>query len=135
MLVFVAVILVRRMKSNKRSKGVLLGDEESSAASGCSQEHDRLKDLQESKHSILISVVDTADETDSNASWGPVLAANERVMEDLTGLTISESISSDLSSPHSRPVFIDPNSVTYYGRSKSRYSFERDYSVMDTVEI
>lgn len=129
-LVFAAFFVVRRVKSNTRSKGVLLGDEESSATSG--SQDDQWK---KSKHSLRISVVDTADETDSTASWGPVLAAHERVMEDFSGIAASESISSDLSSPYSRPVFIDPNKVTYYGRTKARYSFERDYSAMDTVEI
>ena len=129
-LVFAAFFVFRRLKAKERAKGVPLFDDDGvDSASNASQDDD--DEWKES--SLRVSVVDTADETDSTASWGPAVAAHERVMESLTGLTVKESFSSD--SPYSRPVFIDPNSVTFYSKSKSRYSFEREYSVTDTVEI
>lgn len=128
-LVFAALFLVRRrLKSNELSaKGVQLFDDDVDSASNDSQ-----NDYGWKESSLRISVVDTADETDSTTSWGPVVAAHERVMETHTGLIVDQSSDSRYSR---RPVFIDPNSVTFYSRSKSRLSFEKEHSVTDVVEI
>lgn len=136
---FVAVHTYKRMKSNK-SKGILLVDDGSDEGSDCQLR----KDKEEGKYSIQFSLVDTADESDSCSS-GSAFAANERVMEDLSGMSLAESVSA---SKFPRPVFIDPDSVTYYSKARKIYTFEREsarsakmytldrqYDCTDTVEI
>lgn len=70
--------------------------------------------------SLHISVVVTVDETDSTASWCPVVAANKQMCASMsemliaTGLTwLMEESFSLLYSPFLRHVFIDLNSFTF----------------------
>lgn len=127
--VFIVIFVNKRVKSSKkRTRGVLLDE------NGDDKEWLKEETSNTGKYSLRFSVVDTSDESSYCTSVDSAVAANERVMEDFAGSIGSGSLSSDRFSD-SRPVFVDPNSVTYYSKSKTVFSFERSYSVADTVEI
>lgn len=132
-----AIVFVhKRRKWNEQAKGIMVGDDGSDDIGADSDEDkERWKQKEEGKYSLRFSVVDTEAESDSSCcSVDSAVAAHERVMRDFTSLTVSDSLSGE-STAYSRPVFVDPNAVTLYSRSRTRYSFERSYSMSDTVEI
>ena len=128
--VFVAGVLIRRRRrSFDPSRGLLLGDDESTLG------EERWEEVQKVKEPLKFKVLESTDNSESGSSGGAAVAAHEVVMADLTGMTVSDSLS-DWSPV--KPVFIDPDSVTYYTRSPSRGSrryYKRDYVVDDTVDI
>lgn len=115
----------RRRRTYDPARGLLLEDDESSLG-------EKRWEGVKTSNALQVKVVETTDDSESGSSGAAAAAAHEVVMADLTGMTVSESLSGI---SFIKPVFIDPDSVTLYTNSpRVRYK-ERDYFVDDTIDI
>lgn len=128
-LVVIALLVFRRRKDKDQLRGLLLAGDDNTISSP----EERWQEMDEPP---LRSKVVTTDEEDSSLSSGSRgddahVAANDTVMADLSGYTVSESI--ELSED---PVFVNPNEPTYYKVSPTKHVYQvRQYAVGDTVDI
>ena len=125
----VAVFFVFRRRKSRSSRGLLDEDESDISTLG----DERWKEIEVYTEPLNVKVIETTDESESGSSGDAARAAHEVVMADLTGMTVSESLSD---SSFTKPVFVNPDAVTLYSTSRgTRCYYPRHYVVEDTIDI